>query len=293
MTRLALVPVWSDTSVLAFHNEPPAGAESPPARNPSPPAEVQPPALAPVPRPTAQAPTGPAWWIVAAGDDRTPAARADAEAMAAQLGEAAVVAGATTRVTLLTGEDARPDTLCAAIDAAAGAARPGDKLLVYLAGRGAAEHTAASVEATIQLNGRSMRLAEIGSRLQATTADPVVVLDVGYNPGPRGPDDGLRLSRADLSRAFEGARTVLITSEPDNDALLVVDQTHGLLSAAVMASFNGQADRNRDGWISVGELSGYLSAHVTRDAYLNQSRYQFPLVQGPAGTALWPSGQRP
>ncbi len=76
--------------------------------------------------------------------------------------------------------------------------------------------------------------------------------------------------------------TVFTASSPDQIASSSPDLKHGIFSYYVMKGMEGDADENKDGRITAGELQNYLSEMVSRQAMV-QNRKQQPQLIGDGG----------
>ena len=73
--------------------------------------------------------------------------------------------------------------------------------------------------------------------------------------------------------------TVITASQPDQISWSSPNLKHGIFSFYLMKGLEGDADENKDGKITVGELQNYLSDMVPRQA-LSMSRKQIPQLVG-------------
>jgi hypothetical protein len=266
-------------------------------------AAVAPPAAAPTPKVSSR-------WAVIVGvgeyDDRTIprlrfAAR-DAEAMYEFL---------TTRggypkehVLLLTDSTAQKPTLLnikrALGDFLARRAGRDDMVLIYFAGHGAPEVDAGGMEADglskylIPRDGdpeslytTALPMDEIQRIFARVAAERIVMLlDTCYsgNAGGRtfarastrasGLDDQF-LQRLTRSRG----RVIMTASGPNEVALELPELGHGVFTYYVLQGLRGQADRDRDGLVTVSELYEYVEDQVDRTARRAGGR-QRPLMKG-------------
>jgi hypothetical protein len=76
--------------------------------------------------------------------------------------------------------------------------------------------------------------------------------------------------------------TVFTASAPDQIASSSPDLKHGIFSYYVMKGMEGDADENKDGRITAGELQNYLAEMVSRQA-MAQNRKQQPQLIGDGG----------
>jgi len=87
------------------------------------------------------------------------------------------------------------------------------------------------------------------------------------------------------TRLFPESFTVIAASQHDQISSSSPDLQHGIFSYYLMKGMEGEADSNRDGKITLGEMQAYLIETVTRQAAA-MSRKQEPQVLGDAGRVL-------
>lgn len=87
------------------------------------------------------------------------------------------------------------------------------------------------------------------------------------------------LSMKSTAGSYPEGFTVITASQPDQISWSSPNLKHGIFSFYVMKGLEGDADDNKDGKITVGELQNYLSDMVPRQA-LSMSRKQTPQLVG-------------
>jgi len=86
-------------------------------------------------------------------------------------------------------------------------------------------------------------------------------------------------------KMFPDEFTVITASRADQISSSSPDLKHGIFSYYLMRGMEGEADANRDGKITVGEMHGYLAEQVTRQAGM-MNRRQEPQLVGDANRVL-------
>ena len=79
--------------------------------------------------------------------------------------------------------------------------------------------------------------------------------------------------------------TVITASQPDQLSIASTELKHGIFSFYLMKGMEGDADENKDGKITVGEMQGYLAEMVPRQA-MTMNRKQIPQLTGDANRVL-------
>ena len=79
--------------------------------------------------------------------------------------------------------------------------------------------------------------------------------------------------------------TVITASQNDQISSSSSDLKHGIFSYYLMKGMEGDADKNLDGQITIGEMYSYLAEHVARQASMS-SRTQVPQLTGNASAVL-------
>jgi len=79
--------------------------------------------------------------------------------------------------------------------------------------------------------------------------------------------------------------TVITASQADQISSSSPDLKHGIFSYYLMRGMEGDADANRDGRITAGEMQAYLLEQVTRQAGM-QNRVQQPQLIGDVNQVL-------
>ncbi len=85
--------------------------------------------------------------------------------------------------------------------------------------------------------------------------------------------------------AYPESFTVMTASQPDQISWSSPNLKHGIFSFYVMKGLEGDADENKDGKITVGELQSYLSDMVPRQA-MSMNRKQMPQLMGDTDRVL-------
>ena len=79
--------------------------------------------------------------------------------------------------------------------------------------------------------------------------------------------------------AYPDGFTVITASQPDQISWSSPNLKHGIFSFYVMKGLEGDADENKDGKITAGELQSYLTDMVPRQA-MSMSKKQVPQLVG-------------
>jgi len=87
------------------------------------------------------------------------------------------------------------------------------------------------------------------------------------------------------NRLFPDGFTVITASQHDQISSSSPDLQHGIFSYYLMRGMEGDADANKDGKITLGEMQAYLSENVGRQAAM-MSRKQEPQLIGDANRVL-------
>lgn len=233
--------------------------------------------------------------VVAVGIDRygSPSldlgyARRDAEAIARLMRDAR----GFDRVTVSELYDARAgrEPLLAQLGATAAAARPGDTILVYLAGHGVAIRgswyfvsPAVARPVEREIVNLSASAEQIADALRASRASRIVLMVDACNSGAVVKDiKGLLQNRVytRLGRAL--GFVVLAASRQDQAARERTTLGHGVFTAAVVAALSGGADRNGDGRVTSRELVAYLARQIPTLATEHLNEVQIPVAYAPS-----------
>lgn len=131
---------------------------------------------------------------------------------------------------------------------------------------------------------------EINSALQAVKPKSVTIfLDSCYSGLARTGQALLASARPIKLKAstqvFPAEFTVITASQADQISSSSPELKHGIFSYYLMKGMEGEADSNKDGKITVGEMHGYLAENVARQASLN-NRIQQPQLSGDANRVL-------
>lgn len=87
------------------------------------------------------------------------------------------------------------------------------------------------------------------------------------------------------ANVFPSNFTVITASQNDQISSSSADLKHGIFSYYLMKGMEGDADKNGDSQITVGEMFSYLTEHVARQASMS-SRTQIPQLIGDERTVL-------
>jgi uncharacterized caspase-like protein len=132
--------------------------------------------------------------------------------------------------------------------------------------------------------------AEINTAIQAAKPKSVTIfLDACYSGQARTGETLLASARPVALKVerqlFPEAFTVISASQADQISSSSPDLKHGIFSFYLMRGMEGDADTNRDGRITAGEMHSYLTEQVTRQAGM-QNRLQQPQLIGDANRVL-------
>ena len=87
------------------------------------------------------------------------------------------------------------------------------------------------------------------------------------------------LAMKSVAGSYPEGFTVITASQPDQISWSSANLKHGIFSFYVMKGLEGDADENKDGKITAGELQNYLTDMVPRQA-MSMSRKQMPQLVG-------------
>lgn len=132
---------------------------------------------------------------------------------------------------------------------------------------------------------------EIISSIQSAKPRNVVMfIDSCYSGQTRGGDTLLASARPislkSVSNSYPENFTVISASAPDQLSSSSPDLKHGIFSFYLMKGMEGDADLNKDGQITVGEMQEYLTDMVGRQAMV-LNRKQFPQLFGDPNKILF------
>jgi hypothetical protein len=132
--------------------------------------------------------------------------------------------------------------------------------------------------------------AEINAAIQAAKPKSVTVfLDSCYSGQARSGETLIASARPVALKAekqlFPDNFTVITASQADQISSSSPDLKHGIFSYYLMRGMEGDADANRDGKITAGEMQAYLAETVSRQAGM-QNRVQQPQLIGDANRVL-------
>ncbi len=132
--------------------------------------------------------------------------------------------------------------------------------------------------------------AEINAAIQAAKPKSVTVfLDSCYSGQSRSGETLIASARPVALKTekqlFPDGFTVITASQSDQISSSSPDLKHGIFSYYLMRGMEGDADANRDGRITAGEMRAYLLENVSRQAGM-QNRVQQPQLIGDANRVL-------
>ncbi|CAM8643673.1 MORN motif [Oxalobacteraceae bacterium] len=132
--------------------------------------------------------------------------------------------------------------------------------------------------------------AEINAALQAAKPKSVTIfLDACYSGQARTGETLLASARPvtlkSETAAFPDGFTVITASRGDQISSSSPELKHGIFSYYLMRGMEGDADANRDGRITAGEMLAYLAENVSRQAGM-MNRRQEPQLIGDANRVL-------
>jgi len=132
--------------------------------------------------------------------------------------------------------------------------------------------------------------SKINAALQLAKARSVTIfMDACYSGQARSGEtlvaSARPISLRTENRLFPDAFTVITASQHDQISSSSPDLQHGIFSYYLMRGMEGEADANKDGKITLGEMQVYLSENVGRQAAM-MSRKQDPQLIGDANRVL-------
>jgi uncharacterized caspase-like protein len=132
--------------------------------------------------------------------------------------------------------------------------------------------------------------AEINAAIQSAKPRSVIVfLDSCYSGQARTGETLVASARPVALKAvkqlFPDSFAVFSASQNDQISSSSPDLKHGIFSYYLMRGMEGDADANRDGKITAGEMQAYLLEQVTRQAGM-QNRIQQPQLIGDSNRVL-------
>jgi len=136
----------------------------------------------------------------------------------------------------------------------------------------------------------AIQFQEINADLQAAKPKSVTIfMDACYSGQTRSGETLIANARPVALKAekklFPDSFTVISASQADQIASSSPDLKHGIFSYYLMKGMEGDADANRDGKITLGEMQAYLVENVGRQAGM-MSRKQEPQLIGDVGRVL-------
>jgi hypothetical protein len=140
------------------------------------------------------------------------------------------------------------------------------------------------------LDRSAIKQSDIIQALQAVSPKSVTLfIDACYSGQSRGGDALIVGARPIAIKArasvFPSNFTVMAASAPDQIASSSPAIKHGIFSYYLMKGMEGDADTNKDGQVSIGEMQGYLKDNVSRLA-MAQNRNQQPQFVGDGNKIL-------
>jgi osmotically-inducible protein OsmY len=136
----------------------------------------------------------------------------------------------------------------------------------------------------------SIQFQEISADIQASKPKSVTIfMDACYSGQARSGETLVANARPVTLRAekklFPDNFTVITASQADQISSSSPDLKHGIFSYYLMKGMEGDADANKDGKITLGEMQSYLTENVGRHAGM-MSRKQEPQMIGDVGRVL-------
>lgn len=136
----------------------------------------------------------------------------------------------------------------------------------------------------------AIQFQEINADLQAAKPKSVTIfMDACYSGQARSGETLVANARPVTLKAekklFPDNFTVITASQADQISSSSPDLKHGIFSYYLMKGMEGEADANKDGKITLGEMQAYLVENVGRQAGM-MSRKQEPQLLGDVGRVL-------
>lgn len=136
----------------------------------------------------------------------------------------------------------------------------------------------------------SIQFQEVNSDIQATKPKSVTVfMDACYSGQARSGETLVASARPVVLKSdkklFPDNFTVIAASQSDQISSSSPDLKHGIFSYYLMKGMEGEADANKDGKITLGEMQAYLVENVGRQAGM-MNRKQEPQLIGDVGRVL-------
>ncbi len=174
--------------------------------------------------------------------------------------------------------------------------RPSTDVYVYYSGHGLPTADGQGLYVLPQRADRdfveetAIKQAEINAAIQAAKPKSVTIfLDACYSGQARTGETLLASARPVSLKAeiaeFPKGFTVITASRGDQLSSSSPELKHGIFSFYLMRGLEGDADANKDGRITTGEMQAYLAANVARQAAL-MNRLQEPQLIGDGGRVL-------
>jgi len=136
----------------------------------------------------------------------------------------------------------------------------------------------------------SIQFQEISADIQAAKPKSVTIfMDACYSGQARSGETLVASARPVALKAdkklFPDSFTVITASQADQVSSSSPDLKHGIFSYYLMKGMEGDADSNKDGKITLGEMQAYLTENVGRHAGM-MSRKQEPQLIGDVSRVL-------
>ncbi len=174
--------------------------------------------------------------------------------------------------------------------------RPSTDVYVYYSGHGLPTADGQGLYVLPQRADRdfveetAIKQAEINAAIQAAKPKSVTIfLDACYSGQARTGETLLASARPVSLKAeiaeFPKGFTVITASRGDQLSSSSLELKHGIFSFYLMRGLEGDADANKDGRITTGEMQAYLAANVARQAAM-MNRLQEPQLIGDANRVL-------
>jgi uncharacterized caspase-like protein len=140
------------------------------------------------------------------------------------------------------------------------------------------------------IDKKAITQAEINAAIQSAKPRSVTVfLDSCYSGQSRSGDSLIASARPVALKTekqlFPDNFTVITASQADQISSSSPDLKHGIFSYYLMRGMEGDADANRDGRITAGEMQAYMAENVSRQAGM-QNRVQQPQLIGDVNRVL-------
>jgi hypothetical protein len=133
----------------------------------------------------------------------------------------------------------------------------------------------------------AVQFQEINFDIQAAKPKSVTIfMDACYSGQARGGETLIASARPLALKAqttiFPSSFTVFSASQSDQISSSSPDLKHGIFSYYLMKGMEGDADANKDGKITLGEMQGYLAENVGRQAGMMNRKQEPQLIGDPS-----------